>query len=402
MGQAPPTLPYGRHWVDEDDVAAVAAVLRGGALTGGPAVAAFERALAEAVGARHAVSCASGTAALHLAVSALGLPRGTTALVPAMTFLATANAPRLAGMEVAFTDVDPDTGLVDEAGLRAALEGVRGAGVVLPIHLNGQTADTEAVAALAREHGLRVIEDACHALGASYRAGAGEAVRVGSCRHSDMAVFSFHPVKAVTMGEGGAVTTNDAALAERVRRLRNHGMLRAPARFTNTEAALDAEGQPNPWYYEMAELGFNYRASDIHCALGLSQLAKLERFVARRRHLAERYDRRLEPLAPVVRPVGRVAGCRPAWHLYPVRIDFPRAGRPRAALMRALGERGIGTQVHYIPVHRQPYYRRRYGEQTLPGAERYYQRALSLPLYPAMRDADVDRVVGALEACLEA
>jgi len=198
------------------------------------------------------------------------------------------------------------------------------------------------------------------------------------------------------MGEGGAVTTNDATAAEKLRGLRNHGIVHQPPRFRHREQALDEHGNPYPWYHEMHEPGWNYRASDIHCALGASQLAKLDRFVERRRELAARYDRLLQPLAPAVRPVARVPGNRPAWHLYVVRIDFQAAGIGRAEVMNRLRAEGIGTQVHYLPVHRQPYYRDRYGAQDFPGADRYYERALSLPLYPAMADTDVERVAGAL------
>ena len=198
------------------------------------------------------------------------------------------------------------------------------------------------------------------------------------------------------MGEGGAVTTNDEALAAAMTRLRNHGMTRAPADFVDPELALAADGQVNPWYYEMPAPGFNFRASDLHCALGASQLGKLDRFVARRRDLVDRYDAMIGALAPLVTPVSRVEGCRPAWHLYVALIDFAAAGRDRAAVMRELKARGIGTMVHYLPVHRQPYYRTRYGDETLPGAMRYYERALSLPLFPDMRDGDVERVLTVL------
>lgn len=391
-------LPYGRHLVDEDDVAAVSAVLRGDYLTSGPAVEAFEEALAARVGARHAASCASGTAGLHLAALALGLGPGDTVVVPSLTFVATANAARYVDAEVLFADVDPDDGLMGAAQFRDALAaaGSRRVRAVFPVHLNGQCADMAAVAGVARDQGLRIVEDACHALGGSHHEGGGREVRVGDCAHADMAVFSFHPVKTVAMGEGGAVTTNDPALHDRVVRLRNHGMVRDPAAFQQPELAFDGRGAAHAWYYEVSEIGFNYRASDVHCALGLSQLSKLERFVTRRRWLAELYDRLLEPLAPAVRPLARLPACRPAWHLYVVHVDFDGLGIDRPTVMTRLRERGIGTQVHYLPLHLQPHYRNRYGDQRLPGAEAYYRRALSLPLFPAMSDGEVGRVVAAL------
>jgi len=263
------------------------------------------------------------------------------------------------------------------------------------VHLAGQSPDMKGIGELARKHGIAVIEDASHALGTLYPASGGEAL-VGSCRDSDMAVFSFHPVKVIAMGEGGAITTNEPALAARLSELRSHGMTRDAARFTNDDLALAKDGTANPWYYEMQELGFNYRASDIHCALGLSQLAKLDEFVARRRLLVSRYDALLAPLSPLARPLGRTPGCQPSWHLYVALIDFDAAGVTRGELMERLKENGVGTQVHYIPVHTQPYYQGLYGAKELPGAAAYYARCLSLPLFAAMGDEDPDRVVKAL------
>ena len=391
-------LPYGHHVIEDDDIAAVVEVLRGEWLTTGPATRAFEQALATELGARAAVACSSGTAALHLAALALGLKPGDRVLVPAMTFLATANAARFVGADVAFADVDPDTALMGAGDFAEALERdtehtIR---AVFPVHMNGQCADLEAIHHLALDRGIRVVEDASHALGTRYQTTDGEIFTVGDCQHSDMAAFSFHPVKTLAMGEGGAVTTNDPALHSRLAKFRNHGISRAPDEFENHELAFAPTGEPNPWYYEMSEMGFNYRASDIHCALGLSQLGKLEQFVEKRRQLAQRYDELLAPLAPSVRPIGRIDTCVPAWHLYVVLIDFAALGRDRASVMAALGEESIGAQVHYMPLHLQPYYQRRYGSQSLPGAERYYARALSLPLFPAMELQDVDRTVEAL------
>jgi UDP-4-amino-4,6-dideoxy-N-acetyl-beta-L-altrosamine transaminase len=400
MAENRPFLPYGRQQIDDDDIAAVVSVLKGDWLTTGPAVDAFERAFAETVGAQYAVACSSGTAGLHLAALALGLGPGDGVVVPTMTFLATANAARYVGADVVFADVDSETGMMDRASLEAAIERAAAGGVkaIFPVHLNGQCVDMEMVAALAAEHGLAVVEDACHALGTTYRGG-GEDIAVGSCRHGDMAVFSLHPVKAVTMGEGGVVTTNDAELRRKLMALRNHGMIREPAEFTHLDQAFDESGDANPWYYEMATLGFNYRARDFNCALGLSQLGKLGGFIARRRELATLYD---TVLAPLARPAPRAPGCDSGWHLYVVRIDYAAADVERATVMRRLKQQGVGSQVHYVPVHRQPYYRRLHGNLDLPGADRYYVRCLSLPLFPAMRDTDVERVAAALKAALGA
>lgn len=383
-------LPYGRHLIDDADIAAVTDVLRGDWLTTGPTVGAFETAFAKATGASHAISCANGTAALHLAALALELRADDVVVVPSVTFLATANAARFVGCEVQFADVDSETGLLTPETLEAAIAAAAGrAKAVFPVHLNGQRCDMAGIAAVAARHGLVVVEDACHVLGG---------VGVGACTHSIMSAFSLHPVKAIAAGEGGVVTTNDPALAERVARLRNHGMVREPDRFVAPGEAFDSLGNLNPWYYEMPELGFNYRLSDIHAALALSQLAKLDRFIARRRALAARYDAGLAALNPLIRPIDHMPGQNPAWHIYVVLIDFEKIGKSRAAVMNSLRGRDIGTQVHYLPVHRQPYYRARYGALHLPGADSYYARALSLPLFPSMHDADVDRVIEALRA----
>jgi len=400
-GRADRFLPYGRHEVDEDDIAAVAAVLRGDWLTTGPTVEAFEAALAARTKAGFAVACASGTAGLHLAMMALGLGPGDRAIVPTITFLATANAVRYVGADVVFADVDPETGLMTPATLEAAL-GRAGSGrkAVLPVHFGGRPVDLPGVAAIAATAGIDVVEDAAHAIGTTYRRDNGPATPIGDCRYSRMAVFSFHPVKTIAMGEGGAITTNDATLHERLARFRSHGMTRAAGAFQNRDLAYDAEGVANPWYYEMPELGYHYRATDIHCALGLSQIGKLDRFVARRRQLVERYRRLLAPLAPIVRMPVTPADAGAAWHLCAVQIDFAAAGATRAQVMQQLKARGIGSQVHYIPVHRQPYYEARYGTLSLPGADAYYRHCLSLPLFPAMADADVERVVAALSEAL--
>ena len=398
-----PFLSYGRQAIDAEDLAAVAEVLRSDFLTTGPAVPAFEAAVAEAVGAPHAFACSSGTAALHLAALALDLAPGQRVIVPSLTFVATANVVRYAGAEVVFADCDPETALMGPEHLDQALEraraGAAGSGAltaVFPVHMAGQCTAPDEIAGLAERHGLHVVTDACHALGTRYGGADGRAIAVGACRHEDMAVFSFHPLKTVTMGEGGVITTADSETARRLRRLRSHGLEREPAAFVARDDGFGPDGAVNPWYYELQELGFNYRASDIHCALGRSQIEKLSRFVERRRALAARYDSLIARLAPAVRPLGRTPDCRPAWHLYVVLIEFAALGLDRATVMNALREQGIGTQVHYIPVHRQPYYRDRYGVLELPGTEAHYARCLSLPLHPNMTESDVARVVDAL------
>lgn len=399
-----PFLPYGRQIIEEDDIAAVVEVLRSDWLTTGPAVQAFETSLCEVVQAKHAIACSNGTAALHLAALTLNLDPGDKVVVPSITFLATANAVRLVGGEVIFADCDADSGLMEAPQLQAALAHSAASGgkpvkAVFPVHLNGQCADLDAITAIAKDHNLAIVDDAAHAIGSHY--GAAESSRpIGDGRITDLTTFSFHPVKTIAMGEGGAVTTNDDYLAERLRSLRSHGMRRAPAQMQNKAMAVDTDGTPNPWYYEMPEVGLNYRVTDIQCALGLSQLKKLGRFIARRRQLVGRYDAQLQQLAPYVTPLKRLEGCQPAWHVFPVLIDFDALGVSRRIVMEGLRQHGIGSQVHYIPVHRQPYYQDRYGDISLPGAERYYARALSLPLFAGMAESDVDRVVSALAQVL--
>ena len=384
----PPFLPYGRQTIEDDDVAAVAEALRADFLTTGPTVERFEHAFAETVGAAHAVACANGTAALHLAMLALDVQPGEAVIAPSITFLATANCARYVGADVVFADVDPDSGLMTPQTLAEALDRVGGRRLraVLPVHLRGDACELPALEAVAREAGAVLVEDAPHALGTTMRFG-DAAETVGDARHSAMATFSFHPVKTIATGEGGMVTTNDASLAERLRVLRSHGMTRPP----------DGE----PWWYEMAEPGFNYRLPDLLCALGLSQLAKLPRFAARRRALAALYREALAPLAPRVRLAAQPPWSDPCLHLLTVLIDFEAVGRTRRQVTEALRARGIGSQVHYIPVHRQPYYRRLCGDLELPGAEAWYARCLSLPLYPAMTDEDVRRVAEGLAAALD-
>lgn len=380
-------LPYGRQTIEDDDIAAVAEALRGDFLTTGPTVEAFETAFAEKVGARHAIAVSNGTATLHLAMMALGVGEGDVCIAPSVTFLATANCARYVGAEVVFADVDPESGLMTPDTLARALGGARDKRVkaMLPVHLRGDVCDLPALKAMAAASGAVLVEDAPHALGSIGTFG-GVEHPVGDGAYSSFASFSFHPVKTLATGEGGMLTTNDADLAAKARLLRSHGMVRASG--------------GDPWSYEMPELGFNYRIPDVLCALGLSQLAKLDRFVARRRELTALYARLLAEHTPRVRLASSPAHSNPALHLLTVLIDFEAEGLSRRILVESLKTQGIGTQVHYIPVHRQPYYVNRQGLADLPGADAWYARCLTLPLYPAMADDDVERVVGALATIL--
>jgi UDP-4-amino-4,6-dideoxy-N-acetyl-beta-L-altrosamine transaminase len=371
-------IPYGRHHVTPEDEAAVLAVLRGDFLTQGPTIAAFERAFAEYVGARHAVACSNGTAALHLCTMALGVQPGQRVITSPITFVASANCVRYVGGEVAFADIDPTTYLLDIAAVRDKLERApRGtyAGII-PVDFAGRPVELPVWRALADEFGLWIIEDACHAPG-----GQGATWRCGDGRYADLAIFSFHPVKHIACGEGGMVTTNDDVLAAKLRMLRTHGIQQDPAQ---------RERSDGPWYYEMQELGYNYRLTDLQAALGLSQLARAEAGLARRREIARRYAEAFAGTPWLQGASGVVDGH--AYHLYVIETDA------RDALYAHLRSRDIMPQVHYIPAHLMPYYARQgWRRGDLPHAERYYNRCLSLPVYPALTDEDqhyvIDRVL---------
>lgn len=369
-------IPYGKQWVDDADVAAVVDVLHSDFLTQGPRVESFERKLCALTGAKHCVAVSNGTTALHLAVAALNLKPGRSGVTSAITFAASANALAYNGLKPILADIEPDTANISVASVEKRL--TKSTAVLVPVHFAGQPADMPRLAALARRRKLRVVEDAAHAIGSRYADG----TPVGGCRHSDLTTFSFHPVKTITSGEGGAVTTNDPALYARMKLLRTHGITKDVAR------------SPGPWYYEMRELGFNFRLTDLQAALGESQLGKLDAFVARRRALVARYDATFAG-HPLVAPLVERPGVFSAFHLYVLRLDFRKLGTTRAAFMAALAAAGVGTQVHYIPVGRLPYYRKTYGTRPsdCPAAEAFYERALTLPLYPKMSDDDADHVV---------
>ncbi len=385
-------FPYGCQNISRADIQEVVAALGGELLTGGRLLVDFERALANRFGAKHAVACSSGTAALHLASLTLGLTQSDAVIVPAITFLATANCIRYVGAEVIFADVDHETGLMTADSLAEAIDKARALQfvprAVIPVHYAGQVA---CIGDVAKAHNLVVVEDAAHAIGSTYQS-YNSYRPVGDCYSSAMTVFSFHPVKTITTGEGGAVLTNDEGLAVRLKNLRNHGMNRDPQKFQNLEQAFSSDGHANSWYYEMPELGFNYRLSDIQAALGISQLRRLNQFLSRRSHIVRLYDDLFNDLIPIATPLRKLPNCEPGWHLYVLLVEFEKTNTSRVTLMRRLAEQGIGTQVHYLPVYRQPYYERRYGAIRLTGAEAFYRRAISLPLFPALDDDDAREI----------
>ena len=376
--EPPSFIPYGRQEIDEHDIEAVVEVLKSDWLTQGPTGERFEQAFAEFCGARFAVAVSSGTAALHLAMLAAGFGPGDEVVTSPITFVATANAVVYAGAQPVFADIDKATINLDPRAAAARITPrTRG---LIPIHFAGQPADMKAFSELAGKHNLVVIEDAAHALGATYES-EGKVFKVGSCAHSLMTIFSCHPVKHIATGEGGVITTNDKALATRLRRLRSHGITRDPARLKNNDG---------PWFYEMQELGFNYRLTDIQAALGLSQLGKAQRFIARRRLLAARYNEACKT-EPAIQPLEQRPGADSSWHLYVLRV----CGIDRRTFFAELRAAGLGVNVHYIPVHLQPWYRENfaYGPGDLPAAEAYYEQAVSIPLFPALTDAESERVI---------
>ncbi len=377
-------LPYGHHAVEPDDIEAVVSVLRGDWITTGPKVGEFEEALAAYVGTGYAVSFSSGTAALHGAASAAGLESGTEAITTPLTFCATANCALYTGATPVFADVCSDTLNIDpdEAAKRVTPR----TKAIFPVDYAGHPADLEAILSLADRHGLMVIEDATHALGADY-----SGQKIGGISH--MTVFSFHPVKHITTGEGGMVTTNDPELARRLRMFRNHGI--------DLDARERQRRRNGQWYYEMVALGYNYRLSDIGCALGLSQLRRLEGNLARRSEIAARYSDAFKDLSAIIPPHVR-QNANPAWHLYPVRLDLARLSADRGEMFRALWAEGLGVNVHYIPVHLHPFYRKQFGYRggEYPVSEEAYERLITLPLFHGMTDQDVKDVIEAMNKVL--
>jgi perosamine synthetase len=371
-------LPYGHQSIDDDDIQAVVEALRSDWLTTGPTVAAFEHAVAEYVGAAEAIAIANGTAALHAAMYALGIGPGDEVIVPAMTFAATANAVVYQGGTPVFVDVEPDTLLIDPAAIEARITPRTKA--IAPVDYAGQPCDYDALRAIADRQGLSLVSDACHAIGGAYKGR-----KVGTL--ADLTTFSFHPVKHITTGEGGMIVTDAAELATRMRYFRNHGI-------TTDHRQRSEKGS---WFYEMVDLGYNYRLTDIQSALGRSQLRKLPGWVERRQAIAARYDLAFADMLAVT-PLSVSPAVSHAYHLYVVRLDSGVIGLDRAELFAALRDKGIGVNVHYIPVHLHPFYRQRFG--TGPGlcpvAEAAYEQIVSLPIFPAMTDQDVEDVITAV------
>ncbi|MFC1513030.1 UDP-4-amino-4,6-dideoxy-N-acetyl-beta-L-altrosamine transaminase [Thermodesulfobacteriota bacterium] len=385
-------VPYGRQWINEDDIEAVIGVLRSDWLTQGPMVPAFENAVAGYCGAQNAVAVNSATSALHIACLVLGVGEGDIVWTTPITFVASANCALYCGAEVDFVDIDSRTYNLSVKCLVEKLDQAEKIGklpkVVIPVHLCGQSCDMAGIYELGQRYGFKIIEDASHAIGGRYKDES-----IGNCRYSDISVFSFHPVKIITTGEGGMAMTNDEQLANRMQMLRSHGITRAVADMTHAP--------DGPWYYQQVDLGFNYRMTDLQAALGLSQMQRLDEFVNKRHTIAKRYDQFLADL-PVVTP-WQHADSYSGLHLYVIRLEIAEIGKTHRQVFEDLRTACIGVNLHYIPVYRQPYYEGLgFKEGHCPEAERYYAEVISLPMYPGLTEALQDRVVAALREAVGA
>jgi len=396
-------IPYGHQDINEDDIAAVSRVLRSDFLTQGPAIEEFEKAVCRESGSAFAVACNNGTAALHLAAIAADIQPGDTVIVSAVTFVASANCARFNGARVLFADIDSDTLTMSPIACRKLLVDANAAGrpvkAVITVDLAGHPCDMQAFASLKREFNFVWIQDACHAIGAAWEDVHGIRWKVGEWPEVDLTVYSFHPVKHITTGEGGMITTHSAEMADKMRLYRTHGITRKPEEFVLTQESYDTDGSVNPWYYEMQQLGFNYRLTDMQAALGTSQLSRLAAGIIRRQKIVATYQIKLGS-NPNVRFPGVADGVSHAYHLAVVLIDFDALKKSRAQVMNRLKQNGIGTQVHYMPVPMMPYYRDTADIAAVPAAVAYYRQALSLPCFPQMTDEDIDRVCEELKGAL--
>ena len=372
-------IPYGRQWVDASDIREVIKVLKSDWLTQGPKIKEFEDALCKYTGAKYAVAVSSGTAALHISCLAANIKRGDEVITSPITFVASANSISYCGGKPVFADIQKDTVNIDPEEIKKKINPNTKA--IIPIHFAGHPCDLEEIKEIAEKHNLLIIEDASHALGAEYKNS-----KIGSCKYSDMTIFSFHPVKHITTGEGGAVLTNQKDLYQRLLLFRNHGITKEKEKMTRFDG---------PWYYEMQELGFNYRMTDFQCALGISQLKKLEKYIERRRELVSIYNKELSKIDKIILPVEK-SYVKSSWHIYYIRL---KDASKRRLIFEELQKSNIGVQVHYIPVYLQPYYQKNfdYHMGNCPKAEEYYKSTITLPLYPKMTDKDIKYVIEILK-----
>lgn len=392
-------LPYGHQWIDEDDIRAVVEVLKSDWITQGHKIEEFEKAVAEYVGSKYAVAVSSGTAALYAACFVADIGPGDEVITTTITFVASSNCILYMGGKPIFADIKEDTYNINpkEVGKRITDR----TKAIIVVDFAGQPADLEKIHKIAQRHNLLVIEDASHALGAEYKINPKSEiqnpkltdwVKVGSCLHSDMAIFSFHPVKPITTGEGGMITTNNKEYYEKLLMFRTHGITKDPNKFTNEEIR-----NAPPWYYEMQELGYNYRITDFQCNLGISQLKKVDKFIQRRREIAKKYNEAFKSIEEIITPYEK-PNVKSGWHIYVIRLKLDKLKATRKQIFEALRAENIGVQVHYIPVYYHPYYQKLgYQRGICPKAEKYYEEAITLPIFPAMRDKDVEDVINAVK-----
>lgn len=400
-------LPYGKQNITQEEIESVISALSGDYITQGPLVEKFELSLAKYLGVKHAVVVSNGTAALHIASLALDLKPGDAVIIPAISFVATSNAVLYCGATPIFADVDAKTGNIliesaEEAILLALKKGLIPK-AIYPVHYSGLPCSIKDLIELAKKYDIKIVEDSCHALGAMYRINSEENFKmVGS--YADMSAWSFHPVKHITTGEGGAVTTNCSILASKLKMLRSHGITKNSFDFTKQNLSLDEKSaEINPWYYEMQMLGYNYRLPDILCALGIAQLKRIDLFIEKRRALADYYFKKLSGIENIILPLNDNVTAFSSFHLFPVKIDFEKVGKTRKQIIDSLKSYGIGCQVHYIPIPWQPYYEKNTDKfmcLDITNAENFYKEELSLPMYYDLNFDDIDRIAEALRYSL--
>ena len=388
-------LPYSRQFIDEEDIRVVSNVLKENLITQGPKIASFEKSFARYVGSKFAVACATGTAALHLSCQALKLGQGNNLLTSPITFIASANCAQFVGADTHFADIDSKSYCISSTSLEKELKKKK-IDIVVVVHMCGHSANLEEIYKLKKKYDFKIIEDACHALGGFYKKH-----RIGSCYYSDISTFSFHPVKSITSGEGGMITTNNKKIYESLLKFRTHGIHKNKNDFLNHEMAFDNKGKVNSWYYEMPELGFNYRITDIQAALGESQLKKITKFIKKRRKIAKAYNLGFSKNDLIITP-SESSEVTHSYHLYTILINFEKLGKSRNTVMQELKNNKIGTQVLYIPIHLQPYYLEKYGFKNgdFPIAEKYYKNCLSIPIFPYLKDHEVNHVINKINSII--
>lgn len=401
-------LKYGDHQIDNSDIKAVIKTLKSDFLTQGPLVGKFEKEFSRYVGSKETVVCSSGTAAIHLSLISLGIKKNDFVIIPSVTFLSSASCVKHLGGKIIFADINPKTGLVEPENLLDVIIFAKKKGFLnkikafIPVHLNGQCTNLNIINKICSEYKIRIIEDSCHALGTYFKPkNSKKTYSIGSCRFSDISTFSFHPVKVIAMGEGGAITLNNRKTANKLRILRNHGILKSSRLFKNKLNSLAVNNSKKQWYYEVQNLGFNYRVSDINCALGLSQLKKINNFVKKRSFIVNLYNKKILPLFPYIQTIHNYKFCKTAWHIYVIFINFKMLKISKNQFVYLLQKNDIGFQVHYVPLIYQPVYKNEIMINKYPGAKEYYLNAITLPLSVKMSTSHVNFIVKVLKKIIE-